>query len=95
MGRLRQCPKRLSGDKACSFRRTRMWPRQHGIGAVVPRRSHEKAYLCSRAFDHDAYRRRNVVERCVGWLKEHRRIATRFEKLATSFLAMLKMAMVL
>ena len=28
----------------------------------------------------------------VGWLKEHRRIATRFEKLASSFLAMVKLS---
>jgi transposase len=33
-----------------------------------------------------------VVERLVGWLKEHRRIATRFEKLACSFLAMVKVS---
>jgi len=35
-----------------------------------------------------------VVERLVGWLKEHRRIATRFEKLASSFLAMVKLSFV-
>jgi len=46
------------------------------------------------AFDREAYRRRNVVERCVGWLKEWRRIATRFEKLALNFLAMLKLAII-
>ena len=38
------------------------------------------------------YRRRNVVERLVGWLKEHRRIATRFEKLACSFLTMVRLS---
>jgi transposase len=45
-------------------------------------------------FDRDEYRRRSVVECCVGWLKECRRIATRFEKLAVNFLAMLKLAMI-
>ena len=40
------------------------------------------------------YRRRNVIERLVGWLKEHRRIATRFEKLASSFMAMVKLSFV-
>ena len=38
------------------------------------------------------YRQRNVVESMVGWLKEHRRIAARFEKLASSFLAMVKLS---
>ena len=39
-------------------------------------------------------------ERLVGWLNpknrslEHRRLATRFEKLATSFLAMVKLAFI-
>jgi transposase len=40
------------------------------------------------------YRRRNTVERCIGWLKCCRRIATRHEKLATTFLAMVKLAMI-
>jgi uncharacterized protein (UPF0548 family) len=35
-----------------------------------------------------------VVERLVGWLKEHRRIATRFEKLASSFMAMVMLSFV-
>ena len=41
-----------------------------------------------------AYHRRSVVECCIGWLKECRRIATRFEKLALNFLAMLKLAII-
>jgi transposase len=45
-------------------------------------------------FDREAYRRRNVVERCVGWLKENRRLATRFEKLAVNFLALVQLAMI-
>ena len=40
-----------------------------------------------------AYRGRNVVERCVGRLKEMRRIGTRYEKLASSYLAMLTLGM--
>ena len=45
-------------------------------------------------FDADAYRRRNIAERCILWLKENRRLATRFEKLAVNFLAMVKLAMI-
>ena len=40
------------------------------------------------------YRRRNVVERCVGWLKEARAVATRFDKLAVHYLGVVKLAMV-
>jgi transposase len=46
------------------------------------------------AFDRAAYRRRNVVERLVAWLKERRRLATRYEKLARHYLAVVKLAMV-
>ena len=47
---------------------------------------------CFRA--HPPYRRRSVIEQCVGWLKGCRRIGTRFEKLAISFVAMFKPAMI-
>lgn len=36
-----------------------------------------------------AYRKRNVVERLVNRLKQFRRVATRYEKRAISYLAML------
>ncbi|MFP3763898.1 transposase, partial [Escherichia coli] len=39
----------------------------------------------------DAYRNRNVVERCFGRLKEYRRIATRYDKTARNYLAMVKL----
>lgn len=42
--------------------------------------------------DRGRLRRRNAVERCVGWLKGCRSIATRHEKLAVNFGAMLKLA---
>ncbi len=44
--------------------------------------------------DTETYRRRNVIERSISWLKQARRIATRYEKLAVNFLAMLKLAMI-
>ena len=34
-----------------------------------------------------------MVERCIGWIKESRRVANRYEKLAVNYLAMLKLAM--
>jgi transposase len=41
-----------------------------------------------------AYRRRNVIERCVGRLEEDRRLATRYEKLAIGYLALVHVAMI-
>ena len=37
---------------------------------------------------------RNVIERAIGKLKQCRSIATRFEKLADSFLAMIQLAFI-
>jgi transposase len=45
-------------------------------------------------FSRVTYCQRNIVGRLVGWLKEHRRIATRFEKLARNFLTMVKLSFV-
>ena len=92
VGRPRKRPKSLAGDKAYSFPKVRQWLRAHGIKPVIPRRSNQRQGNCT--FDSQSYKRRCVIEQCVGWLKECRRIATRFEKLAVSFLAMFKLAII-
>jgi transposase len=46
----------------------------------------------SRRFDKRSYRRRNVIERSIGWLKECRRLSTRHEKLAVNYKAMVQLA---
>lgn len=46
-------------------------------------------------FDRAAYRERNVVERLINRLKQHRAIATRYEKLAETFHALLTLACIL
>jgi transposase len=94
-GRPRWRPKRMAGGKAYSCRRIRAWLRAHAIRGVIPQKDNERRSHRGRPlkFDRDAYRQRNVVERCVGWMKENRRIATRYEKLAIHYLAMVKLAM--
>lgn len=32
-----------------------------------------------RPFDHPKYRQRNIVERMFGWLKENRKVGTRYD----------------
>jgi len=88
-GRPRTRPQAVACDKGYSCR----WLYHHKVRAVIPRKSNER--LDGRmTFEPDDYRRRSVVECCVGWLKECRRLGTRFEKLAINFLAMLKLAMI-
>jgi transposase len=90
----RRRPARVVGDKGYSNLRVRRWLLRRRIRAVIPYRSNQLDHSLDSpgGFDRNAYRRRNIVERCVGWLKAARRVATRFEKLAASFLGMLKLA---
>jgi transposase len=96
VGPARRRPLRLTGDKGYSYPRVRQWLRDHGIEAVIPQRQDQRDRHHGRPlkFDKQKYRQRSVIECCVGWLKECRRIGTRFEKLAINFLAMLKLAMI-
>ncbi len=88
--RRRRRPDAVAGDKAYSYPRIRAWLSRRGIEAVIPNRSDQPKVRISKR----KYRGRNVVERCIGWLKWCRRIATRYEKLADSYLAMVKLAMI-
>lgn len=86
----RHRPDAVAGDKGYSYRPVRTWLAERGIKAVIPTRSNQRTLKLDRGL----YRRRNVVERCIGWLKCCRRVATRYEKLATHFLGMVKLAMI-
>lgn len=88
-------PVAVSGDRAYDIPRIRRWCRARGIEAVIPaKRSPQPRRSRPVTHDADRYRRRNLVERCIGWPKACRRLATRFEKLAVHFLAMVKLAMI-
>lgn len=91
----RRCkPKKLAADKGYSVQRVRDWLKDQLIRPVIPHKDNELARWDKRVkFDREAYRGRAVVEQCVGWLKEYRRIGTRFEKLAVNFHGMLQLAM--
>lgn len=93
---VRSRPARIAGDKGYDIPRVRAYLRRRGIGVVIPEKAKPHGRKRGRppVFDRDAYRRRNVVERTIGFLKHARRIATRYEKTAVNFLAMLKLAMI-
>ena len=66
--------------------------RRRRIGAVIPSKSNERR---RPGFDRAAYRARNRVERLFNRLKQFRRIATRYEKRAVNYLAMLHVGAIL
>jgi transposase len=94
-GRPRCRPRRLAADKGYSCARIRLWLRCHGIRAVIPQRRDQVGRRGRPpGFDAGAYRRRNAIERCVGWLKEWRGVATRSEKMAENYLGVVHLAMI-
>ena len=60
--------------------------------AVIPPRKNRKI---KRDYDKDVYKNRNQIERFFNRLKQFRRIATRYDKLASTFLAFTQLAAIL
>ena len=60
-----------------------------GMTVLIPSRSNS---LTPRTYDVDIYRERNQIERLFNRLKNCRRVATRYEKRARNYLAMLQIA---
>jgi len=74
--------KKLLGDKAYDSNSFRKSLRENGISPVIPGRANRKKRI---RYDKEAYKGRNVIERCYCRLKDFRRIATRYDKLARNF----------
>lgn len=60
-----------------------------GIEAVIPPKRSRRQ---KRMITYKAYKGRNVIERTINKLKQYRKIATRCEKTAASFLALCRLA---
>jgi transposase len=91
-GRPRLRPRRVAGDKGYSSPTARRRLHRRGIVPVIPSKRNQKR---QPGFDREAYRERNRIERLINRLKQFRRIATRYEKRAVNYLAMLTIGMIL
>ena len=60
-----------------------------GATAVIPSKSNRKS---PRPLDRTTYRKRNLIERFIGKIKEFRRVATRYDKTARNFLSAVQLA---
>ena len=76
--------RKLLGDKAYDSAELRQWLEGRGTKAVVPNRSNRKQPF---SFDRKAYKQRHRIENAFCRLKDFRRIATRYDRLARNFLA--------
>lgn len=93
VGRPRTRPDAVRGDKAYSSRTIRAHLRDRGITAVIPEPVDQQGHRKRRgsrggrpvSYDTTDYKHRNVIERRFCHLKQWRGLATRYDKLATTY----------
>jgi transposase len=94
----RLCPEPLAGlqprsmllaDRGYDADWSRALVKQQGAWANIPPQRNRKEPIC---FSPYRYRARNLVERFFNKIKQCRRIATRYDKLAANYLAFVKLA---
>jgi transposase len=96
-GRPRKRPERLIADKGYGKGLYRRMLRERAIPHTIPEREDHRRRRAGRSgrplvLDADLYAKRNVVERCINRLKQWRGIATRYEKRAVNYRAMVLIA---
>lgn len=87
-------PVALAGDKGYRADWIDDYLLELDITPVIPSKANEDRDARPVAFDRVAYRNRNIVERLIGWLKECRRVFSRFEKTAKNFAGMIRLAFI-
>lgn len=76
--------KRLIADKAYDANSLRRLLTDQGAKAVIPSTASRRMPI---PYNKTIYRQRNLIERMFARLKDFRRVATRYDKLARNFLA--------
>ena len=74
--------KKILADKAYGCEHFRSFIAEHGASACIPDKVNSKV---KHNFDAQLYKQRNIVERFFQRVKNYRRIATRYDRLATCF----------
>lgn len=87
-------PLQMAGDKSYRAQWIDECLLRLDIQPVIPSKTNQDREARLIEFDADRYKQRNIIERLVGWLKESRRIFSRFEKTALNFGGMLKLAFI-
>jgi transposase len=85
-------PEKVIADKGYDSDAFAAKVQERGSEVVIPPK---KNRLQPRDYDRTVYQERNKVERCIGYFKQYRRVATRYEKTARSFLGMVLLAAIM
>ena len=95
-GRPRRRFEVVAGDKGYDSTAARQAIAERGSTPLIPHRKlRDGSYPAgSEGFDKIQYKRRNVVERLIGRIKECRRVATRYDKLAVTFRSFILLAFI-
>ncbi|ABC46373.1 ISSru1, transposase orfB (plasmid) [Salinibacter ruber DSM 13855] len=94
-GRPRKRPDAVAGDRAYDADWIRRWLAERGIESAIPaRKGLREGPGRPPTCDDQKYRDRNTVERCVGHMKERRRLVVRYEKKASHYKAMVLWAFI-
>ena len=81
-------PKVLIADRGYDADAIRSDVESRGGTPVIPTRRNRKVQIATDSF---IYALRNRIERAIGHLKQARRVATRYDKTATSYLGFLQL----
>jgi transposase len=84
-----QNPRRVLADKAYDSNAIRACIASMHAEAVIPCNRTRKQPI---PYDFEAYKMRNLVERCFNKLKHFRRVATRYDRRAIYFLSFVQLA---
>ena len=87
-------PVHLAGDKAYRADWIDNYLLDLGMQPVIPSKDNELHDARPVEFNREVYKQRSIIENLIGWLKESRRILTRFEKTAKNFAGMIKAAII-
>ncbi len=82
-------PSVLLADRGCDADHIREKMEARDVLTQIPMRKCRKIRV---GVDHSLYRLRNLVERCLNKLKNARRVATRYDKTAESYLGFIDIA---